>query len=141
MLQFNNTGVHFWRVYLHEKGHFFPGIGQFLGSTCVLSNTERNSGDPPPTEKHSVLEMQVYDRTYMDFEDARCLPDVDNNDWNVCYNQYLEKQIGCTLRFHGHVNKTDSSSCDNNDQVRLFPKIHVIKIVFHLPIVPFAPHN
>lgn len=69
-------------------------------------------------------EMQKYDRTYLDLENARCLSDVDIKiDWNSCFNQYLEEQLGCALPWLGHDDGTDAHflpKCDKNSQEQLF---------------------
>jgi hypothetical protein len=96
VIDLNITNIGSWIITLHEKGHYFPGVGNVFGNTQVISNTPRIKEDPPTTES-SLFEIHKIEASNMDLDNNQCSYDKKGCDWSICFNNYVDRELGCTL--------------------------------------------
>jgi hypothetical protein len=65
------TEAIYWEVFLHEKWHFFPGIGQLFDSTFLVSNIWSHEETTVPSTMTSLLEIEKMQASYLEMENAR----------------------------------------------------------------------
>jgi hypothetical protein len=118
----NITELNLFRIYLHDRGHFFPGNANLYGSVALQSNMARNVGDPP-TQTLAYYEMMLFERIYLDLATNPCHhaqqqgQQLQQGGWNACYERFLETKLGCAVPWQRF--KTGSvPDCDTKAQER-----------------------
>jgi hypothetical protein len=113
-IKLNITNVGSWIITLHEKGHYFPGVGSVFGNTRVISNTPRMKGDPPTTQS-SLFKINKIEVSNVDLEDNPCYYDKKGYDWSICFKNYVDRELRCTLPWESSKQQT-GSKCRSLEQ-------------------------
>jgi hypothetical protein len=95
-LTLNLTGLDFWLVTLHNKGHHVPSWNKMYGSTFVVSSAPRAAHNKNISIFTSI-DVTKGDVHCLNEQDYKCDETGSAVDFNGCMKRFYAEQLGCVM--------------------------------------------